>query len=143
MEGRLMAERLQIHRLPVEAGSDADARATAGLARDIGADWAVVDGYHFTGHYQRLLKDTAMRILAIDDNGLAEHYWADIVLNQNLHAREALYPSREPNVRMLLGPRYALLRGSEIGGHCDSAYSRTRPRVTSTRHSPLGIRRLL
>jgi UDP-2,4-diacetamido-2,4,6-trideoxy-beta-L-altropyranose hydrolase len=110
LEDRLVAEGLPIHRLRAEAGSDVDARATAALARDLGADWAVVDGYHFMGEYQRLLKDAGMRVLVVDDNGHAEHYWADAVLNQNLHARETLYPSREPDVRMLLGPRYALLR---------------------------------
>src|SRR5271157_406433 len=110
LEDRLVAEGLPIHRLRAEAGSDFDARATAALARDLGADWAVVDGYHFTGEYQRVLKEVGMRVLVVDDNGHAEHYWADAVLNQNLHARETLYPSREPNVRMLLGPRYAMLR---------------------------------
>jgi len=110
LEDRLVAEGLPIHRLRTEAGSDEDARATATAARDIGARWAVVDGYHFTGQYQRLLKDAGIRVLVVDDYGHAGHYWADAVLNQNLHARETLYPSREPDVRMLLGPRYALLR---------------------------------
>jgi UDP-2,4-diacetamido-2,4,6-trideoxy-beta-L-altropyranose hydrolase len=110
LENRLIAEGLSIHRLAAEAGSAQDAIATAALAQDIGADRAVVDGYHFMGKYQRLLKDAGIRTIVIDDNGHAEHYWADAVLNQNLHARETLYSSREADVRMLLGPRYALLR---------------------------------
>src|SRR5262249_40544839 len=45
-----------------------------------------------------------------DDHGHAEHYSADLVLNQNLHAAEELYRSREPTTRLLLGTRYVLLR---------------------------------
>lgn len=110
LEGRLRAEGLPVRRLDAETGSDPDARATATLARELGAGWVVVDGYQFSGRYQRLLKEAGMRVLAVDDYGHAEHYWADAVLNQNLHAREALYRDREPGVRLLLGPRYALLR---------------------------------
>ena len=38
------------------------------------------------------------------------HYLADLVLNQNISANESLYSFREPYTRLLLGPRYALLR---------------------------------
>lgn len=110
LEDRLVAEGLSIHRLVAEAGSDADARATAALARDLGAVWTVVDGYQFMGNYQRVLKDAGLRVLVIDDYGHAGHYWADAVLNQNLNAHGTLYASREPGVRLLLGPRYVLLR---------------------------------
>ena len=34
-------------------------------------------------------------LLVEDDNGHAEHYWADVVLNQNIHASERLYARRE------------------------------------------------
>jgi spore coat polysaccharide biosynthesis predicted glycosyltransferase SpsG/RimJ/RimL family protein N-acetyltransferase len=46
----------------------------------------------------------------MDDNGEVDHHVAHVVLNQNLHARESLYRSRSPRTRLLLGPRYALLR---------------------------------
>lgn len=107
---RLVSEGLPIRRLGAETGSDEDALATAMLARELGASWVVVDGYRFSGRYQRLLKEAGVRMLAVDDYGHAEHYWADVVLNQNLHAREDLYRDREPGVRLLLGPRFALLR---------------------------------
>jgi spore coat polysaccharide biosynthesis predicted glycosyltransferase SpsG len=51
-----------------------------------------------------------LRLLFIDDNGHAAHYYADFVLNQNIHADAALYANREAHTHLLLGTRYALLR---------------------------------
>jgi UDP-2,4-diacetamido-2,4,6-trideoxy-beta-L-altropyranose hydrolase len=110
MRDRLAAEKIALAPLSEEAGSTADARATAELAAAAGARWAVVDGYQFSGDYQRALREGGLRVLALDDYGHAGHYWADAVLNQNVHARPELYASREPYVRLLLGPGYALLR---------------------------------
>ncbi len=72
--------------------------------------WVVVDGYEFGAEYQASLKNRGLKVLFIDDNGHARHYSADLVLNQNVHASEALYPSRDSSTRLLLGPRFALLR---------------------------------
>jgi spore coat polysaccharide biosynthesis predicted glycosyltransferase SpsG len=49
-------------------------------------------------------------VLAIDDYGHCNHYHADLVLNQNLHADEAVYQKRDPSTRLLLGTDYILLR---------------------------------
>jgi spore coat polysaccharide biosynthesis predicted glycosyltransferase SpsG/RimJ/RimL family protein N-acetyltransferase len=49
-------------------------------------------------------------VLAVDDFAHADHYAADLVLNQNLHARDDLYGAREPYTSLLLGTRFALLR---------------------------------
>jgi UDP-2,4-diacetamido-2,4,6-trideoxy-beta-L-altropyranose hydrolase len=73
--------------------------------------WLVADGYLFDAAYQRAIKDAGLRLLLVDDYGHAEHYSADLVLNQNLSARADLYAAREPSTRLLLGTRYALLRG--------------------------------
>jgi UDP-2,4-diacetamido-2,4,6-trideoxy-beta-L-altropyranose hydrolase len=91
-------------------GSDEDAAECAGLAHELGARWAVVDGYHFGERYQRQLKEAGLRLLAIDDHGHAGHYWADLVLNQTAGIDPALYADREPCTRLLLGARYVLLR---------------------------------
>ncbi|MGH7452631.1 MAG: UDP-2,4-diacetamido-2,4,6-trideoxy-beta-L-altropyranose hydrolase, partial [bacterium] len=80
------------------------------LARQRGASWIVADGYHFGADYQRIIKEAGLCLLFIDDDGQAEHYYADIVLNQNLHARESFYAGKEPYTRLLLGIRYVLLR---------------------------------
>ncbi|MCK4658015.1 MAG: UDP-2,4-diacetamido-2,4,6-trideoxy-beta-L-altropyranose hydrolase [Phycisphaerae bacterium] len=110
LEARLRSEGMGITHLAADPGSVEDAIKTAGLARQVGATWAVVDGYRFGAEYQRAVKDLGLRILLIDDNRHAKHYWADALLNQNIHACDILYTSREPYTRLLLGTRYALLR---------------------------------
>ena len=72
--------------------------------------WLVIDGYHFDAAYQKTIKDAGYKILWIDDYGHASHYYADLVLNQNISADETFYVNREPYTTLLLGTRYALLR---------------------------------
>jgi len=70
--------------------------------------WVVLDGYHFDEIYQKQVKDYGHKLLVIDDMAHLKHYYADIVLNQNLHAGQLPY-SCEPYTRLLLGTRYVLL----------------------------------
>lgn len=72
--------------------------------------WIVIDGYHFDSSYQKRLKEADYKILWIDDYGHADHYYADLVLNQNIYADEFSYTHREPYTRLLLGTCYVLLR---------------------------------
>ena len=110
LEDRLKTEGMEVIHLSTKPGSADDALQTAELARKMNASWVVVDGYHFGADYQRVIKESRLRLLVIDDYGHAEHYYADIVLNQNLHAHEGLYTNREPYTQLLLGTRYVLLR---------------------------------
>ena len=110
LENRLRAEGCEVLTLCTEPGSDDDAAHTATLAAQRRAAWLAVDGLHFGGNYQRALKQSGLRVLAIDDGGTAGDYHADVVLNQNLSADERLYARRQPTTRLLLGPAYALLR---------------------------------
>jgi len=71
--------------------------------------WLVVDGYHFDSAYQKAIKEADHRLLWIDDYGHAEHYCADIVLNQNILVDPSVYVRRESFTRLLLGTRYVLL----------------------------------
>jgi UDP-2,4-diacetamido-2,4,6-trideoxy-beta-L-altropyranose hydrolase len=71
--------------------------------------WAVLDGYHFDEIYQRQIKEAGHRLLVIDDMAHLKHYYADIVLNQNLHAEQLRYAC-EPYTRLLLDTHYVLLR---------------------------------
>jgi UDP-2,4-diacetamido-2,4,6-trideoxy-beta-L-altropyranose hydrolase len=107
---RLKDEKIEAISLLTPPGSAEDAQQTVALARQCAAAWVVVDGYQFSGEYQRALKEAGLKLLAIDDYGHAGHYWADLVLNQNLHAEDGLYRSRAPYTQLLLGVRYALLR---------------------------------
>jgi UDP-2,4-diacetamido-2,4,6-trideoxy-beta-L-altropyranose hydrolase len=86
----------------LDAGDDvAQVRAT-------GADWVVVDGYHFGSGYQRALQESGARVLVVDDYAHLDRYHADVLLNQNLGAPD--YRGRAPGARLLIGPRFALLR---------------------------------
>lgn len=71
--------------------------------------WVVLDGYHFDPAYQQRVKEAGHQLLVIDDMAHLEHYYADIVLNQNLHAEQLNY-SCEPYTQLLLGTQYVLLR---------------------------------
>jgi len=110
VRARLESEGVHVVSISESPGSQADANRTTALAHELGARWVVVDGYHFDSSYQRAIKDAGLALLWIDDEAHAVHYCADIVLNQNLHAAEAMYAARESYTRLLLGPRYVLLR---------------------------------
>ena len=110
IEARLRQEAIDVVPPGCQPGSEADAQQTIELARRQQAVWVVVDGYHFGGDYQRAIKDSGLRLMVMDDYGHSDHYWADLVLNQNPHAAETLYCKREPHTRLLLGTPYVLLR---------------------------------
>jgi UDP-2,4-diacetamido-2,4,6-trideoxy-beta-L-altropyranose hydrolase len=110
LESRLKSEGMKVVRLGVEAGTVEDASKASALAHSCSCQWVVVDGYHFRGEYQRIIKDAGLSLLFIDDYGHSEHYYADFVLNQNVYAHEGFYQNRESYTKLLLGTKYALLR---------------------------------
>lgn len=107
---RIRREGAELIRLEAEPGSRDDALGTAAAAAAAGAAWIVLDGYHFGEAYQHALRDGGARLLVLDDAGGSGRWVADLLLNQNLHADEAMYDAREPHTRLLLGPRFVLLR---------------------------------
>ena len=111
---RLWAEGAAVERVEGEPGGLRDADHTREAARRLGAEWVVLDGYHFGAEFQSRVRPSA-RVLAFDDYGHAGRYTADVVLNQNLHADEGLYRDREAHTRLLLGTRHALLRREFAG----------------------------
>ncbi|NRB06376.1 MAG: UDP-2,4-diacetamido-2,4,6-trideoxy-beta-L-altropyranose hydrolase [Richelia sp.] len=110
LEARLKSEEIEVIYIPTQTGSIEDARETINLTRKFDANCIVIDGYKFDGKYQKRIKDDGLRLLMIDDYGHAEHYYADIILNQNISADESLYVNREPYTQFLLGVKYTLLR---------------------------------
>jgi UDP-2,4-diacetamido-2,4,6-trideoxy-beta-L-altropyranose hydrolase len=110
LKRRLADEQVTVLDLDTTPGSRADAAATLRCARDLGAAWVVADGYDFGAAYQQAIKDAGLNLLLLDDYGHADHYHADLVLNQNLHAQPDTYASRDAGTRLLLGTAYALLR---------------------------------
>ena len=117
IHARLTSESCEVANISGEAGTAADADQTAAFAKEQKPDWVVVDGYRFSADYQRTLRAAGFKILFFDDYGHARHYFADLVLNQNVSASAELYADREPHTRLLLGTRYCMLRREfgEIG----------------------------
>src|SRR5436190_24021052 len=73
IDERLRLEQTHTSRLDAMPGSADDAAQTASLARELQADWAAVDGYHFDSAYQRFLNDQGPQFLVVDDYGHAGH----------------------------------------------------------------------
>lgn len=91
--------------------SQEDALKTIKIAQEHQADWLVLDDYRIDEGYQLTIRAAGLRWLQF--NGTASKpLWADIVLNANPAARSEDYQAvlRNPNARLLLGPRYAILR---------------------------------
>jgi UDP-2,4-diacetamido-2,4,6-trideoxy-beta-L-altropyranose hydrolase len=110
VERRLREKGMKVERLTTGVATAEDAKQTGHLADKENAAWIVVDGYQFRSAYQSAIKAAGFKLLFVDDNVHAETYSADLVLNQNIHANASLYAKREPSTRLLLGPRYAMLR---------------------------------
>ena len=106
---RLREEGFDIHLLADPYPDPGDWDCTKTILAAYPDAWVVLDGYHFDGGYQQWVKEARHQLLVIDDMAHLKHYYADIVLNQNLHA-EQLHYSCEPYTCLLLGTRYVLLR---------------------------------
>jgi UDP-2,4-diacetamido-2,4,6-trideoxy-beta-L-altropyranose hydrolase len=110
LSARWKSEGVEVVRIRADRGGDRDAREVVRLARDRRSSWIILDGYCFGAEYQRAVKESGSRVMLVDDVGGARAYGVDAILNQNLGARKELYEGRSPACRLLLGPRYALLR---------------------------------
>lgn len=74
------------------------------------ADWIVVDHYLLDRQWQEALRSGTRRIMVIDDLANRPHD-CDLLLDQTLGRAAADYSSFVPSrAKLLLGPRYALLR---------------------------------
>jgi UDP-2,4-diacetamido-2,4,6-trideoxy-beta-L-altropyranose hydrolase len=111
---RLREEKFDVHVLGHTYPDSSDWDYTKNILADHSSAWVVLDSYHFDEVYQQRVKEAGHRLLVIDDMAHLKHYYADILLNQNLHA-EQLHYSCEPYTRLLLGTRYVLLRREFLG----------------------------
>src|SRR5581483_868464 len=107
---KIRAEGFEVVHVRAPRGSPEDARETRKLCLDRQARWLVLDGYAFDADYHQQVSLPACGLMIVDDLGNAGYRAADIILNQNLHAGPSLYRQRKPQARLLLGPRYALIR---------------------------------
>ena len=102
-----------VHRLPDQDASLAEdiAQSQAALAAVGVADWLVVDHYKLDAHWERAMRASAKRILVIDDLANRTHD-CDLLLDQNFSGEpvDRYAGLLAADTRLLLGPRYALLR---------------------------------
>jgi len=105
----LREENFTVHHLDHPFPDAEDWQFTRGLLTQQPGALLVLDGYHFTSDYQKQVKDAGYKLMVIDDMNDLPHYYADIVLNQNIYANNLRY-SCEPHTTLLLGSMYALLR---------------------------------
>ena len=96
---------------PEWSSANEDADRLIGVARKFEAEWLVLDDYRIDETYQLRVREAGLRWLQFDGTA-SKPLWADIVLNANPAARSEDYQAvlRNPNARLLLGPRYAILR---------------------------------
>lgn len=109
LQQRLDGEGFQVVQLKYPYPNPLDLEKTLEVIVGYQGAWVVLDGYHFDPSYQYRIKGAGCRLLVIDDMAHHPHYYADIVLNQNIYAEDMQY-SCEPYTRLLLGTKYVLLR---------------------------------
>lgn len=88
-----------------------DAQDTIQALSDGTCDWLIVDHYALDFRWESMLRQSAKRILVIDDIADRLHD-CDVLLDQNFYADMNIrYRGKLPShCQLLLGPRYALLR---------------------------------
>ena len=110
---RAITAGVELQRVDASAGSEADLARMVVLAssRHSGRSplWIALDGYGFSFDYQARLRNAGGRVLVIDDTAHQPRYSADVILNQNGGADDLVYCANS-DTRLLLGPRFALLR---------------------------------
>lgn len=109
LERRLKEEKFEVVKLINRHPYPEDLKTTLEVLNSYPGAWLVLDGYRFDTEYQMGIKQAGHKLLVVDDQAHLQYYYADIILNQNLHACNIQYPC-EPSARLLLGPKYVLLR---------------------------------
>jgi len=87
-----------------------DAQKTIAAVKSIKVEWMIVDHYALDKYWHKKIRQYVKRIFVIDDLGNRK-YDCDILLDQNLGSTNEKYQGIVPNdCKLLLGPKYALLR---------------------------------
>jgi len=97
--------------VPDWPSANEDATRLVDLARRLDACWAVLDDYRVDENHQLTLRAAGLRWVQFDGTA-RKPLWADLIVNANPAAHPEDYANvlRNPETRLLLGPRYAILR---------------------------------
>ncbi|HSH03957.1 MAG TPA: UDP-2,4-diacetamido-2,4,6-trideoxy-beta-L-altropyranose hydrolase [Anaerolineae bacterium] len=109
---RLKQEGMYVQRLPSHLDENEEIDYLIKFARKQGVSWLVLDGYHFEEMYQKLVHQSGIAVLLLDDNSHLSEYSGDVLLNHNLYADEKLYDGclATDEMKLLLGSKWVLLR---------------------------------
>jgi UDP-2,4-diacetamido-2,4,6-trideoxy-beta-L-altropyranose hydrolase len=111
-----------------------DANRTLAALGEVRHDWIVVDHYGLDAEWERQVRSTGARLLAIDDLANRPHA-CDLLLDQTLGRSAYDYgPLLPTGCRTLLGTAFALLRPD---------FARARPAALSRRRTAGDVRRIL
>lgn len=89
---------------------DYDANETKLVVNQIYYDWIIVDHYALDKNWERKIKPLCKNLMVIDDLANREHD-CNLLLDQNLGRVKKHYQNLVPNdCKILLGPKFALLR---------------------------------
>lgn len=122
---RVRGDGFEILTIEATPGSTRDANRTRECAVESQSQWLIVDGYHFGKSYCSSILPAninptlypAWRVMRIEDSPRYDSDVVDVILNQNVHAENS-YGERTQSAKLLLGPRFALLR-SEFADECE------------------------
>ncbi|WP_028492442.1 UDP-2,4-diacetamido-2,4,6-trideoxy-beta-L-altropyranose hydrolase [Thioalkalivibrio sp. ALE19] len=108
---------------------ETDARECLEIVGELNPDWLVIDHYALDARWERCVKAQGARVLVIDDLADRPHE-ADLLLDQNLGRSAEDYTDLVPaGCRILVGPRYALLRPEFGQQREESLRGRRSPRL--------------
>ncbi len=108
---RVTSEGVSLRRVhATHHGGPEDAAQTVAQARQLNADWVVIDGDRFGSDFLATVRTAGFRVLLIDDFADREFFPADLIVNPNLDDDEEPYRKRGAMARLLMGPAYVLLR---------------------------------
>ena len=117
---KLKREGFKIIKVENSQPDPSDLDLTINVIKDIGTSytttWLILDGYHFDDFYQKKIKEQGINLMVIDDMGHLPYYYSDILLNQNINAKNISYNHRS-NTLLLLGLKYVLLREEFLRWH--------------------------
>jgi len=100
----------ELRLIPKESSLKEDLKLTRKYASQWKVSIILTDSYDLDREYLKGLKEGPFFFLSIDDS-TQTHFYSHILLNQNIHATAREYQGKiELYTKLLLGPKYALLR---------------------------------
>jgi len=106
-----------------------DALQVLEIVEELAPGWLVVDHYGLDAHWETVIQELPIRLMAIDDLADRPHN-VDALLDQNLGRQAEDYAGLvPPDCNLLIGPRYALIRSEFAHLRRESLKRRQQPRL--------------